>query len=259
MIQAVAGNEEAEAYFLQTESHMYCAEYAVIAVSAGLLVPLNRESVLPLGVTPEEWERFAREVALHNRRNEDHPSYFVKNNANARVAEVRMADLARLEALRPLPAYAGAPERDAQKLAFPPLTMSEMLDGFMRLHFPREQLGERLAPYQAKVLAQLKPGLFTMLDLEEDAPEAAPLKKLVNEIIAVVGREHESYAAFRAALDPLLAKARALGDAGDDGSGLFTPPSLFHQVLGGMHTDRGLLGLEYVGHGLHFSMLRAAR
>ena len=41
------------------------------------------------------------------------------------------------------------------------------------------------------------------------------------------------------------------GPRGQDGNGLFVPPSLFHVAAQGKH--HGLFAFEYVGHGVHVS------
>lgn len=55
-------------------------------------------------------------------------------------------------------------------------------------------------------------------------------------------------------MTPLLDQARQITGPRGDGNGLFTPPSLFHVVAQGKQPG-GLLGLEYVGHGVHFSLV----
>jgi hypothetical protein len=80
--------------------------------------------------------------------------------------------------------------------------------------------------------------------------------ELYGRMIAIIGKSHASYAAFRAELDPLMEEARQIsGPRGGGAAGLFVPPSLLHVVAAG-HYSGGLLGLEYVGHGVHYSLVR---
>ncbi len=85
----------------------------------------------------------------------------------------------------------------------------------------------------------------------------AVVEAVFDRVLAVVGTSHESYDAFRQALAPVMADARQLaGPRADDGVGYFVPPSALHLVaLGCPDDDRcgGLIGLEYVGHGIHLS------
>ena len=254
MIQAVAGSSAARDYFAQEENYMYCAELAFVASSAGVLVPLNHQSVMKLGVSEREWAAFKKEVALHNKQLKDHPSFFVKHNDNPRIALVRLADLDKLDSLKSLPDYSNSPATESQKLAFQPMTMADIVDGFMRLTFPRKEMGEKMAPYQARILAQMKPGLLAMLATDPESPSGVAAGQLFDQLVEVVGKQYPDYNDFREALEPLLQQSREV--TGGDGEGLFTPPSLFHLVLKGIGADGGLLRLEYVGHGLHFSTVK---
>ena len=256
MVKAVAGNEEAKEYFHRPENFMYCAELAFVATTAGLLVPLNATSMEQLGVTPEEWDQFKAQVALHNRHSEEQTSYFVRNNRNFRLHLIQLADLTQLESLKPVAEYASAPEQEAMKLAFKPMTMADIVESFMRLDFPRKEMGEELAPYQARALVVMKPGLLQMMALEPLSPQALAVSSLYDQLVATVEKKYSNYEAFRAALAPLMQKARGMAGPIGSGQGWFTPPSLFHCVLKGMHTEGGLLTLEYVGHGLHYSIVK---
>lgn len=254
MVQAVAGDRSARSFFERDENKMYCAELAFVAASAGMLVPLNHNTVISLGVSEGQWSAFKREVRLHNERNENRPSFFVKNNENKKIRFVRLADLDSLDALRPVAEYSNAPDIESQKLAFHPMTMADIVDGYLRLILPRKELGEDLAPYQAELLAHMKPGLLQMLSVEPESGPGRSAGQLFDEIVAVVGRKYPSYDEFRRELEPLVVRARAM--TGNSSSGLFTPPSLFHLVLKGINASDGLLRLQYVGHGLHFKMVR---
>lgn len=256
MVKAVAGNEEAQDYFRKPENFMYCAELAFVSTTAGLLVPLNSKSMAQLGVSPEEWAAFKAQVVRHNLHDPEQPSFFVRNNRNYRLHLIQLADLSQLEALKPVPEYSDKPAAESQKLAFKPMTMADIIEGFMRLDFPRKEMGEDLAPYQARALVMMKPGLLQMMALDPASPQAAGVSLLYDQVVATVEKKYPSYDAFRAALAPVLQKAQNISGPVGTGQGLFTPPSLFHLVLKGMNTEGGLLTLQYVGHGLHYSVLK---
>jgi hypothetical protein len=256
MIKAVAGDADAQDFFHRPENFMYCAELAFVSTTAGLLVPLNQKSMQLLGVTPEEWEKFKAQIALHNQHDTDHPSFFVRNNRNFRIHLVQLADLDQLASLKPLPEYSDTPGKESAKLAFQPMTMADIVESFMRLDFPRKEMGEDLAPYQAHTLVLMKPGLLQMMGLDPASPQAFAVSRLYDEIVAVVGKKYDNYDSFRVAVNPLLQKARAMSGPLDSGQGLFTPPCLFHLALKGMHPEGGLITLKYVGHGLHYSLIK---
>ena len=258
MVRAIAGDAEARAWFEDPENQIYCAELAHVSFSAGLHVPLNAENVVPL-VGEDTWAEFERQVAAHNA---GEASAFTELNENdlVRYVELTVAP----DDLRPVSSYADDPERaesDGRRLAFKPMTMADIVEEFMRTHLPRETLGEELAPLQGAVLGHMKPGLLeamAMDQLPETDPRRQAVEALFAEIVAVVSTPYGSYDEYRATLEPLLAQARAVtGPRDDSGVGLFVPPSLMHAVALG-HQPGGLLHLRYVGHGLHWSMVRPA-
>lgn len=258
MVKAVAGDEEAQDYFRRPENFMYCAELAFVSTTAGLLVPLNQKNMEQLGVTAEEWRKFQAEVAKHNLHDPEQRSFFVRNNRNFHLHLIQLADLSQLENLKPVADYAPEAKRaaEAQKLAFQPMTMADIIESFMRLNFPRHEMGEDLAPYQARALVMMKPGLLQMMALDPASLQARGVSALYDQIVAVVEKRYPSYDAFRAALAPFMQRARGIAGPIGTGQGLFTPPSLFHLVLKGMHPEGGLITLQYVGHGFHYSVVK---
>lgn len=268
MVRAITGDEEAREWFRREENQVYCAELAHISFSSGLIVPLNAEHLVPL-VGEETWQRFQHEVSEHNAGRE---SAFTSLNSNGLVADVRLS----LAAGTLLPASSYAPEGSdaAERLAFEPMTMADIVQYFVATHMPRRELGEATAPLQGAALMAMKPGLLEAMTLDRvplvapadiaNAPAAqqpalearAMVEDLFGRIVAVVSTPHANYSAFRAALDPLMAEARLVtGPRDGSGTGLFVPPSLMHLVAQGRHTG-GIMGLRYVGHGLHYSLVR---
>jgi hypothetical protein len=260
MVRAIAGDEDARAWFTQTENLVYCAELAFLSFSAGLIDPLNKSTMAPR-VGEDVWEKFVDQVELHNKGVDEYaqtgtitkPSNFVLFNDNKRVALVRL-ELAD-EDLEPIAALSPDPAAYAKLLALEPMTMSDIVEQFMRTHIPREKLGEQLAPVQGAVLAKMKPGLLETMAMDQlpaDDPKRVAVEQLFDAIVQVVGKSYSSYDAFRAALEPLLAQARMVtGPRGDTGEGLFVPPSLFHVAAQGK--QHALLGFGYLGHGVHVS------
>lgn len=259
MVRAIAGDEAAVEWFKKDENQVYCAELAFVAFSTGVVQPLTK-SVMEPRVGGDVWEKFVAQVELHNAGVEElvkngsvaTPSRFVELNANKRVALVRL-DLPP-EDLRPMSDLSSDPAAKNQ-LALAPMTMSDIIEQFMRTHLPREILGEQLAPVQGAVLAKMLPGLLEatgMNKLPENDPNRQAVQVLFGKIVEVVGTPFTDYAAFREAIAPLLDEARkATGPRGDTGEGLFVPPSLFHVAAQGKH--HGLLAFNYEGHGVHVS------
>tara|TARA_R110002096_G_scaffold433381_2_gene652022 strand:+ start:73208 stop:74764 length:1557 start_codon:yes stop_codon:yes gene_type:complete len=252
MVKAIAGDAEAIEFFEDEQNQIYCAELAHVSASAGLIAPLNKRTFEPL-VGADTWQKFVDEVNAHNSGEE---SAFLSMNDNKLVSMVNLT-LAP-ESLQAAHTYAPS-SADADKLAFQPMTMSDMVEQFMRTHLPRETLGESLGQAQAAVLTQIKPGLLESMAID-GLPESHPIRVAVDDvfdrILAVVAQDHGTYENFRTALAPLLAEAREItGPRDGSGKGLFVPPNLLHVIAQKKH-DGGLLGLDYVGHGLHFSVLK---
>jgi hypothetical protein len=253
MVLAINGDEAAREWFKQKENQVYCAELAFLSFSAGLHVPLNDATMIPL-VGQDEWTKFKAAIAKHDAGEE---TAFTSLNQNERVKYVR--DLVTApEDLKPAATY--GPAGEEKKLALQPLTMADILDEFLRTHIPRELFGEALAPAQAGLLAAMKPGLLEQMRMNElpaSDPRRAAVEGLFGKLVEATGKSYGSYAEFRAAIEPLLVQARAVtGPRGDSGEGLFVPPSLFHVAAQGKRA--GLLRFQYEGHGVHASAVKKA-
>ena len=262
MVRAVTGDQESQDWFKKDENMVYCAEMVFMSWSAGLIVPMNKANIEPL-VGAEVWQKFAKEVEKHNEGVDEFvatgevsdPSAFVKMNGNKRSALVRIT-LAP-DDLPPMAELSPNPEHARKLMALTPMTMADIVQQFMRTHIPRQLLGEELAGAQAAVLQKMKPGLLESMGLDrvpDDHPSRLAVDALFAEIVETVGKQYGSYEEFREALEPLMAKARQVtgprpGD--ESGPGLFVPPSLFHVAAQGEF--HGLIGVQYVGHGVHTS------
>ncbi len=255
MIRAITGDTDAVEWFSDPAHMMYCSELATVATSAGLLVPLNEQNIVPL-VGQETWDAFREEVTKHN-IGED--SAFITMNSNTRVHMVEAA-LAP-EDLKPCADYAPEQVRESarQKISFQPMTMADIVEQFLRTHVPREIIGENVAPAQGAMLEAMKPGLFESMGMDqlpEDDHRRIAVEDLFSQIVEVVSTPHEDYWTFRQELEPLLVQARQVtGPRDDTGTGLFVPPSLLHVIAQGKMPG-GLLELQYVGHGVHYSAVR---
>ena len=320
MVKAIAGDAEARGWFRDPANMIYCAELAHVATSAGVLVPLNKAGLVDSGLVDNAtYTTFAQLIDAHNNGDRT-PFTDLNSNQYAQYVWGTMAD----EGLRALPEYSpDAGEKD--KLGFRPMTIVEIVEGFLKTHLPRNEPalgGEALAPVQAAVLVAMKPALYeTMgidttlhdsivtgiedslsrvaedlanLDLEDDALEASVRANLeaeqaqlqidlakakavqqalaakqagmdifFDQLVSVIGKSYGSYDEFRATVAPLLAQARTLASPrGEDGNGFFVPPSALHLIAqkncDGDLRCGGLLGLDYVGHGIHMSAVAVA-
>lgn len=249
-VRAIAGDVEAQQFFARTENRLYCSEMAHLASSAGLLVPLNARTLVPL-VGEDAWRRFVGQVEAHDQAL---PSTFTELNRNpfAQLVEAALAP----EDLEPVPAYSPRKLEDSEQLAFRPMTMADLVEQFVRVFLPRERLGEKTAPAQAQLLRLVKPGVLEAMALDRlsaEDPRRSAVSALYDRIVAAVGMPDLDYQSFRTRLQPLLEEARWLVvDA--SGEGLYVPPSLLHLAAQGQWSG-GLLRVRYVGHGMHYSLV----
>ena len=252
-IKAITGDTEAHEWFQKDENMIYCAELAYISHNAGILVPLTKAFMAP-HVGEEVWAAYTAEVDKHNA---GQPNAFMTMNSNDMIKYVRTT--ATPEDLQPLWTYAPADQQtDAKsRLAFAPMTASHIVEHFMRLTFPREELGEGMAAVQGGMLAKMKDGLLEQMGMDglpAEHPARAAASGLYDKIVETVSVQYEDYTAFRKAIQPLLDQAGQLTGPrpGDNGKGYYVPPSLYHIIAQGKHPG-GLLGVGYVGHGVHWS------
>ena len=169
MVLAINGDAGAQAYFQDPANQVYCAELAHLSFTAGMHVPLNDATMIPL-VGEAAWTTFKDFIAKHD-AGEKTP--FVEMNENTRVELIRELAVAPAS-LKPIGDVAPA---NGDKLAFEPMTMSDIVEQFMRTHMPRELLGEQLAPLQGAVLEKMRPGLLEVMKLDQ-APADHPARVL---------------------------------------------------------------------------------
>lgn len=254
MVRAIGGDLAARSFFSRDENLLYCAELAHLATSAGLLLPLNADSFLPL-VGEEAWRAFVEEVEEHRRGER---SAFAELNENRYVSlvEISLAP----PGLLPAAAYAPRDRRatERERLAFAPMSFVDMVDLFVRTHLPRRDLGDDAPALQVELLRGIAPGLATLLGLDRLAPDdplRTEARELWRRILETIGDDRLTHSELRERLDPLLGDARELCRRLAPETAYLVPPSLFHGVALGLW-EGGLLGLEYAGHGVHFSQVR---
>lgn len=264
MVLAIAGDQTAsdtaKSWFSLPENMIYCAELAHVSASAGVHFPLNESTMVPL-VGQDVWDNLRKQIEQHN-QGEETPFVRLNENKLSRLVTLNVAS----EDLLPLPQYAQEANQlnENPKLAFEPMTMADIVHYALSVQVPRETIGENIALVQASILKKMTPGLLETMGMDSlpsTDPRRQAVENLINKIIEVVGRQYDDYNSFQAALEPYLEQARNMTGprpGNETGKGLFVPPSLLHLIAQGEHTG-GLLGLEYVGHGLHFSLLRKKR
>lgn len=164
-------------------------------------------------------------------------------------------------------------------LAFTPLTVADMVRHFIGIFIPRHETDALPAPQraatqamygqiQAQMLYGMKDALYESMSLPAGHPGRTAISDVIDGLTgcaqpvdgacgpSVITRTYPGYAEFIAALeqDPFYLAAQQIASAGDKSSSFFTPPSLFH--LAALKRSGGLLGMDYVTHGMHFSLVQ---
>ncbi len=250
MVRAITGDSEAQDFFSDPANLVYCAELAFLGFSAGLHFPLNEATMVPL-VGEEVWGDFVAEVEKHQAGDE---SAFSTMNSNPMISNLPLTFPP--DDLQPAHTYAPNAAELADKLAFKPMTMADIVQQFLRTHVPRQHLGEAMAPVQGQLLNAMKPGLLESMAMDEvpaEDPRRVAIDQLFGALVDVVSTPHADYETFLQNLAPLMEQARQVtGPRDDSGTGYFVPPSLYHVIAQEKHPG-GLLGMKYVGHGVHVS------
>ncbi len=260
VVRAIAGDPVARQWFAEPANRLYCSELAFLSLSAGLLFPLNASTFEPL-VGSEVWQRFSTQVERHGA---EEPSELTRLNRNP-LARLVTATLApeQLESISVDRRAEGGLEEDGELLALRPMTVPDIFEHFIAWVAPRESPPEgmdreSMAAVQSAILIALEPEVLRFMGLDRrpvDDPERKRGTELYQSILAVLEAPHSDYAAMRAELDPVLAEARAFCLAGGRPKrDLLVPPVLFHLAAAGRWPG-GLLGLRYVGHGIHWSLV----
>lgn len=252
MVLAITGDQAARDFFEDPATQLYCAELGFVGMSAGLHFPLNARTMVPL-VGQETWDKFVEQVELHNA---GEASAFTELNGNDQVQYLRFA--LPPEDLQAMHTYSPDASTLATRLAFKPMTMADIVQHFLRTHVPREHLGEALAPVQGQLLAAMKPGLLEAMAMDAipaEDPRRVAIDQLFEGMVQTVSTSYGSYEEFQQAIAPYMEQARKMtGPRDASGTGYFVPPSMYHVITQGKHPG-GLIGLTYVGHGLHTSVV----
>ncbi|HVS65100.1 MAG TPA: hypothetical protein VMT85_16540 [Thermoanaerobaculia bacterium] len=270
MVRAIGGDAEALQWFKAPERRLYCGELGYLATNAGLLVPLNARTLVPM-VGPEAWEAFVDQVERHGR---GELSRFSTLNQNRLVPMIEVATAP--EDLLPAGEYAqragagdGA-QKPEDRLAFEPQTAADLLRVYLRSVLPAMDQAAiagggdggavDVPALRAELIRSVRAGFVQILELAK-RPPVDPARRRVEDLLdqmAVVAAADGSGEEALDELEPLLDELGQHLLTLDPPAGvLLAPPSLFQAVAQDLW-PAGLLDLEYVGHGLHVTLVRPA-
>ncbi len=251
LIDALLGNQEAVDWFSQPENQVYCAELAHISLNLGIHYPLNNKFI-----GQERYDLLKDALVTKD---------FVSQNENTYIKLVSMCvapdDLQPITDVINTDARVFSSAPFDKNLAVKPFTVANIIEKYIQFSIPREELGEDVAIIQAGILKKCQPAVFTALGIDKLSPDnekRTQVTKLYEQIVSCVGKKYENYNKFREAISPILEKTKTMTSPRENGVGAFIPPHCFlvraaESIKG--RTDIGLLKWQYVGHGLHESIL----
>lgn len=250
LLLALTGNSPAEKWLADPLNQVYCGELAHIALNLGIHFPLNKTTLGKKLYEPVKQAIESKE--------------FLDKNKNQYVRRVQL-QLAP-ETLQPITEYI-KPSSDNAETAFDPLlaiqpfTMMEILEKYIQRTIPGEVLGEESSLVQRQLLEIVNPVFVKAMKLETlavDHPVRIEIKKGFQQVLEVVEKQHQDYGEFRRTLRPLLLKIHQQIEQIKGVINAFIPPHCYlvratNSIEG--KPGQGLLGWQYLGHGLHENML----
>jgi len=250
LLLALTGNSPAKKWLADPLNQAYCGELAHIALNLGIHFPLNKTTLGKKLYEPVKQAIESKE--------------FLDKNKNHYVQRIHL-QLAP-ETLQPITEHIKPPSDNAETafdplLAIQPFTMMEILEKYIQKTIPREVLGEESSLLQRQLLEIVNPVFVKAMKLETlavDHPVRIEIKKGFQQVLEVVEKQHQDYAEFRRTLRPLLLKIHQHIEQIEGAINAFIPPHCFlvratTSIEG--KPGQGLLGWQYLGHGLHENML----
>lgn len=251
-LEALLGEKDAFAWLRRPENRVYCGELIHLGLNLGLYHPLSRAH---LG--EEKYAAVKSRLAGPGALSE---------NPNHYIRQMKLTPAA--EELKPIDRacdFSGEhisrePYFDV-RLAVQPFTLADMLEVFVQMTVPREEMGEKVAPLQVQLLEKIKPEFFEAAgnaDMPPDDPNRAQIELFYQKLVSVVGREYGDYQEFIARVEPFIRAARKFPEQ-FKALNAFMPPHCFlaraREYLQGK-PRQGILGWQYLGHGLHRKLLK---
>lgn len=250
LLLALTGDALAEEWLADPLNQVYCGELVHIALNLGIHFPINKTMLGGKRYRPVK-------QALESKE-------FLDKNKNQYVRRVHL-QLAP-ETLHPITEYIEPPSENGETafdplLAIQPFTMVENLEKYIRKTIPREVLGEEVALFQRQLLEKVKPVFLRAMRLDtmaENHPTRIEIEKTFQQVLQIVGKQHRNYAEYSRALRPFLLKIHQHIEQIEGAINAFIPPHCYlvratNSIEG--KPGQGILGWQYLGHGLHENML----
>lgn len=240
LINALKGDAAAREWLKHPDQFVYCAELALLSLNLGLYFPLNKHH---LGAAFDEVQK-----ALDS-------GLFLDENDNGYIKMIERTCAP--DYMLPMDeVFSVGPESEKfwNGMAVAPFCIADMVEHFIQKSVPRAKMGEvEGAKYQAIVFQKVRPSLKSYLKIEGRESEGH-LENTLDEILKIISKPHVSYQEFRTEISPILQELSKIslkyGHA-------YIPPHCYliratEFIVSGRRN--GVLGWEYLGHGLHGSL-----
>lgn len=258
LIKAMAGNRSAIKWLQKTRNQLYCSEFIYLALNLGLYFPLNEAYM-----GNKLFAKFAATV--------QHPGFLLPNKSvylrQSRIA-VASPDLKPF----PYPNTSEMPHRGGyrnpfeSRLFIKPYTLADMLLEYLMHYFPGDDVGNSLlASRRIEVLRQIFPAVQALLQLTRSGSSRhrhiRQFDRITKALLEIFGREDRSELLWEMAAD-YLEELNKLPDLLHIPVKHYIPPHAFltaatRSLKLADATDR--LGWQYIGHGIHESLLLPIR
>lgn len=244
VLDAFAGKTEAIQWLEQEDNKLYCAEMVFLALTLGTTFPLNEQFLAP------DVLNSLREAFLDKKLS--------SLNSNPQLSEINIE----------LPRFSFQPFKQASEeivkngfgdgLAIQPMLVTDMITSFIKYSVPRKDRGEKCGKYQVELLQHSKLFLKQFLPHQEIQDPNSKINILIKKLEVVLMVEYESYEVFQASLKDTLFEIEEEVAIISTASNMFIPPHTFLVRALEKKTEnkvKGLLGIDYLGHGIHQSLV----
>lgn len=239
VLKALMGDEVSIQWIKKPFNHLYCAELVYLSLTLGVIFPLNRSN-LSQGV----YDNLLKQLSTND---------FLSENKNPYIKNIKL-ELPRDGLIALKDDHAEGDTYFDSSLAVRPMLFSDMITCFIKYNINRGKLGETSGRYQLELLQSIRPMINSMmpgiLNTEVNA--------LIDDLEIVLKTEHQSYQEFKSKLTPILGAINGAVAKVSSASNIFVPPHTF--LVRALEYERegrikGILGMKYLGHGHHKSLI----
>lgn len=243
VLDAFLGDEGAIEWLKHEDNKLYCAEMVFLALTLGATFPLTDKLLSPKLITSLREAIHSKKLASIN----ENPQ-FIKLSIDLPDSSLQPLRLDSEEIVK---------NGFGDGLAIQPMLVTDMITSFIKYSVPRRDLGEKCGKYQVELLQKSKLFLNQFLPHQEIQNPESKINSLICKLELVIGTEHGSYLEFQSSLKEILSEIESEVARISSASNMFIPPHAFLvRAIENKLENRikGLLAIDYLGHGVHQSL-----